>query len=135
VVVSWSPASLTVPVGQDFSMDVLIENANNVGHTPFWIVFNKDVIEVLGLDEGEFMSKDGNPVTFMHTVLKTGRVVVGLARHGRNPGVSGSGRLVSVRMRALAPGTTALSFTNNNVRDPNNRRLQATFVPGSVAVE
>ena len=65
-------------------MDVTIDNATNVGHAPFWINFNKDVIEVTGVDQGDFLGKDGKPVQFLHNVLATGKVVVGLSRIGKN---------------------------------------------------
>ena len=51
-VVWWQPASRTVAVGEEFVMEVVIETAVGVGHTPFWVIFDNRVVEILEVTEG-----------------------------------------------------------------------------------
>jgi general secretion pathway protein D len=133
-VVGFSPAQVTTTVGSEFQVDVVISNATDVGHVPHWIQFDPNILQFVSIAEGDFMNSDGTQTSFLTSVQPSGTIIVGLSRLGRRPGVSGEGRLCSVKFKAVAAGTATLRFSQARVKSPANRDLPASFGSATVTV-
>ncbi len=136
VVVQMVPSKSVYAVGEPVVVQIVVDNANNVGSTPFHLRYNKEVLQYLPPgQEGMFMKSDGANTVFLATdIAGGGEVVVGLSRLGAGQGASGSGILATFQFQAINPGECGFAFTGASVKDPQARNLPAAFnvVPVSV---
>ncbi len=81
---------------------------------PLQLSYNKDVLSLLTIQEGEFFSKDGGKTSFTQTI----QAADGVARAGvlRNSAsaVSGKGVVYTLQFKALKAGMATLAVTNVN---------------------
>jgi len=134
-VITLDPSSGTQAAGDDFTVNILIQSAQHVGHVPFYLSYDPEVLKAVSCSEGTFMSADGTATTFLSDITGPGEIIVGLSRLGRETGANGSGILATVLFRATSPGQSALLFSNAHVKDPLNGTLPSNFVDGSVSVQ
>jgi general secretion pathway protein D len=129
VVVQMAPSKNSYQVGETVVMQVMIDNANNVGSTPFHIRYDTNVLQYMPpAAEGFFMNADGANTVFLATdIAGGGEVVVGLSRMGAGEGATGSGLLATFQFQAINPGDCGFAFTGASVKDPQARDLPAAF--------
>ncbi len=119
----------------ELRVHVLIENAGGVASVPFHLRFDPRVLRFEQALQGPFMGSDGQAAIVMAAPLSSGDVVVvGAARLGAVPGVSGSGEICTLRFRVLAPGATTFTFSEAAVRAPSGADLPASFLTTTVVV-
>jgi len=117
-----------VAVGDRVSVQILIDNGTDVGHTPFYVDFNPAVLRFVAGDEGSFLASDGQPTAFFATSNAGGAsVVVGLSRLGRVAGVDGSGELCQLHFEVVGTGNAGLGFSRAKVRNSSNRIVPSIF--------
>ena len=135
--ISFDPAFLTVPAGQDFKVSVVISNASGVGSVPFHVTFDPAYVDfVSAARTSPFLSQDGAPVFVLATPGAAGReVIVGLSRHGSRPGVSGQGTLIELTFRPKAAGSTALGLSGVAVLDPKAQPMPAESGSMTVVIQ
>jgi general secretion pathway protein D len=134
-VVRIDPATVILRPEETIQLDVLVEDATNVGAVPFYLLFDPAVVHVLSASEGSFLNADGSPTSFMTSIDNTnGRLIVGLSRLGGDEGASGSGTLITLEIQATGAGETALAFSRAAMRDPSAAPLPARFLNGTVLV-
>jgi general secretion pathway protein D len=131
------PSSPAYRVGDTVVLNIIIDNAQNIGSTPFHLRYNKDVLQFVEPGtEGPFMSSGGAQTVFLAGDLGGGgEVVVGLSRMGGGEGVSGSGTLATFQFLATNPGPCNFAFTGASVKDPQARNLPAAFETAVVEVQ
>jgi hypothetical protein len=113
----------------------MIANATDVGHVPFHLVYDPQVLQFNYGEEGFFLGSDGAPTAFFAAASGGGgTVVVGLSRLGQTSGVSGAGDLCVLHFTAVGAGTTSLAFSSENVKGPDGDPLPSFFAPVSVTV-
>ncbi|HXF51791.1 MAG TPA: hypothetical protein VNM43_08935 [Dehalococcoidia bacterium] len=109
-----SPSTITAPVGTEFTVDVTIANASNVGAYEVTVLhaFNNvggieiGVFEVVSVTNGPFLGSTGRPVTCFDPRIDNLGVRFGCVTSGpQPPGAGGSGVLATVRYRVLKPAT------------------------------
>jgi hypothetical protein len=124
------PSTSEPSVGDVVSIVIAIDGAANVGHAPFHLHFNPQVLRFEFGAEGSFLGGDGQPTAFFASATSDGgSVVVGLSRLGRVPGIAGNGDLCMLQFSVVGAGNAALSFARAKVKDPNNQILPAVFQP------
>jgi general secretion pathway protein D len=64
-----------------------------------------------------------------------GEVVVSATRQPNTPGVNGTGTLLGIVVRALAPGTSALQILEVNARDSQQRTIPLVSGEGTIQVQ
>jgi general secretion pathway protein D len=124
-------------VGELVTIQIMIQNAYNVGSVPFHLRYNKDVLQYQPPgEEGPFMNADGaNTVFLASDTGGGGEVVVGLSRMGAGEGASGAGVLATFRFLAVNPGDCGFAFTGASVKDPQARNQAAAFNTAAVEVQ
>ncbi len=134
--VNIQPSVVSIARDSQFSVQVAIKDAENVAHTPFYLIFDPNFLEVENVTEGAFLGQDGKQVSFLHNINNsTGEIRVGLSRLGALEGVNGSGVLAVVTFKAKAEGKTYLTFTNCSVKDPRAENLSSEWLPGEVEID
>ena len=97
---------LQVRGGQTFSVDLWIDAKKPVMTLPFALGFDASAVQVLSVDEGDFMRQGGvTPVTDSR-VDQGGQVLMTLTRKG-GAGALSTGKVATLNLRALAVNKTA----------------------------
>lgn len=136
-VVRLVPSKAVYAVGETVVVQVVVDNASNVGSTPFHLRYNAQALQFLPPGaEGPFMESDGIDAVFLSSDTGGGgEIVVGLSRMGAAQGISGAGTLAVFQFQAIAPGDCGFAFTGASVKDPQARNLPAAFNTAAVRVE
>jgi hypothetical protein len=134
--VTIQPPVVNATTGQAFSVQVVIDNGKDVGHTPFYLIFDPNYLEVMEVSQGGYLAQDGRQVSFLHSENNaTGEIRVGLSRLGATEGVNGGGVLAVVTFKAKERGKSYLTFTNCSVKNPRAENLPVEFLPAEVNVQ
>jgi general secretion pathway protein D len=136
-IVSLVPQSTALRVGDMLMVEVVMQNANNVGSTPFHLRYNPQVLQFVSpATEGPLLRMDGANTVFLATPTGGGgELVVGLSRMGAGEGITGTGTLALFQFQAIGPGEAGFAFTGAAVKDPQAVNLPAAFNTAVVQVE
>ena len=124
-----------VQVGDRVSIVIEIAGAADVGHVPFHVTIDPQVLQFEDGQEGNFLSSDGRQTAFFAAATGDGAaVVVGLSRLRRGDGIHGGGDLCVLHFNAVGPGDARLDFARAKVRDSGNRIVPAEFWGTAIVV-
>ncbi len=104
-----APARLAVAPGDTFEVRVQAETGRPVSHLPLSLSFDPAVLAVEKVDAGDFLGGSGE-AQVMSDAGRPGALVIGASRLGRIPGVKGRGTVARITFRAVAAGSSGLSF-------------------------
>jgi C1A family cysteine protease len=135
-VVKVNPASKTMPLGgTDAGVDIVVENAANVGAYQVDLLYNPNIVSVLEVKAGPFLGSTGRTVMPLSSIDNTtGLATFGANTIGAQPGASGSGVLATVKLQPKAKGSTALSLQNLLLLKPSGESLPASTQGGQLVV-
>lgn len=130
----FEPASVSLKPGQTTTIGVVVQNAQDLFSIPMLLQYNPAVISVEDVRQGGFLSGGTQQVAIVERVDKArGQAIVSATRMPNTPGVSGSGTLVGIVVKALAPGNSQLSIVQVNAKDSQQRPIQV--VSGEAAIQ
>ncbi len=125
----------TPSAGAQVAVRIMFDNARNVASVPFHVVFDPAVLQFTRATQGGLLGADGQQATLMAAVTADGnRLVVGDARLGPVPGISGSGELCTLWFTAVGPGVSPLAFDQASVWSAGGGTADVPFESGSVVV-
>ena len=128
-------SSQTVPVGDNFSVDIRIENVTNLGSYEWLLTFDPAVVEFVSVFNGSFLGNTGRTVFCPGAILDVGSVRFGCSTTGATPqGPTGSGVLSTVTFSALATGTSPLDLVWVQLSDPLAVDIPTAIQDGDVTV-
>ncbi|MCR4439993.1 MAG: FlgD immunoglobulin-like domain containing protein [bacterium] len=133
------PESLTALSGQPCSLNVVVDNAQNLGAFQFDLLYASDVVHATSATVGSFLGSTGRTVIpvgpQIDNASQPGRLTFGAATFGVNQGPDGTGVLATVVFAPQAIGQTALLLENVQLADIYGRVLSiATVVGGRIIV-
>jgi general secretion pathway protein D len=132
----FEPASVTLKPGETTTIGVVVQNVQDLYSIPLLLQFNPAVISVEDVRQGGFLSGGTQEVAIVERVDKErGQAIVSATRMPNTPGVSGSGTLVGIVIKGVAPGTSQLSIVQVNAKDSQQRLIQVVTSQGSVRVQ
>lgn len=106
-------APSSVPVGQQFSLDIKVSDVKDLASSPFVLTYDPVFVDFVAITEGAFLKNDGKPTAFSSkTDSAAGTVTVTAVRAAGNTGVSGSGTLATASFRAKNQGPASFAFRN-----------------------
>ncbi len=127
-------APSTVSNGQQFGVEIAVNNVNNIAGGNFLLNFDPIYVQFVSALEGGFFTKAGKTAAFSSKVdPKSGTVAISLAKSTGDGGVSGSGNIATVLFRAVNKGSVGFSFTNLAFSAADGK--PATILPFSTLVE
>lgn len=127
------PSSVTKTAGQDFTLNVYIENVTDLFYANVYLSYDPSKISYKSGTEGDFLTQGGTGVSFSASA-QNGVVVIGITRLGSSSGgVSGTGTLCSVTFSAAVAGTSTVTIDqdSSDFRDANNNSIAITVKNGS----
>ena len=109
-----STDATNVRVGDTFTVHVNAEKVTDLAGWQFDLTFNPDVLEVVEVNEGDFLKTDGETTFFQQgTVYNAAGKIAGLSSALISKGgVTGTGTLLSVVFSAKADGNSRLALHN-----------------------
>ncbi len=100
---------------------------------PLLLQFDPKVISIEDVRQGGFLSGGTQEIAIVERVDKErGQAIVSATRMPNTPGVSGSGTLVGIVIKGVAPGNSQLSIVQVNAKDSQQRPIQV--ISGEAAI-
>ena len=122
--IRFEPQSLTLKVGQKATIGILIDNVNDLVSIPLLLQYNAAVISVEEVQHGGFLSGGNQEVPYVQQIFPDkGQAIISATRGPNTQGVSGSGTLMGIVVKALAPGASNLSIVQVNAKDSQQRPI------------
>ena len=87
-------------------------------------------------EHGGFLSGGTQEIAIVsNTDNKKGQSIISATRQPNTPGVSGSGTLLGIVVKGIAPGSSAISIVQENAKDSQQRPIQLVTSEATVQVE
>jgi general secretion pathway protein D len=121
----FDPPSITTANGGTFTVNINMSGGNDVASVPLQITYDPKHLAVVKIDNGDFLTKDGQPVALVHRDDgTTGTLVASAARPPGTAGVSGQGTVFTITFTAKDKGSTVLSITRPGARNSQQQSMQ-----------
>jgi general secretion pathway protein D len=122
--IRFEPQSLSLKAGQTATIGVVVENVSDLFSIPLLLQYNPAVISVEEVQHGGFLSGGTQEIAIVQQVFKEkGQAIISATRRPNTPGVSGSGTLIGIVVKALAPGSSNLSIVQVNAKDSQQKLI------------
>ncbi len=140
----FEPQSVALKMGQEATIAIAVDNVTDLFSIPLLLQFNPAVISIEEVQQavgqggsGGFLSGGGTQtIAVVDRIDKDrGQAVISATRQPNTPGVSGSGTLVAVKIKALAPGTSNLSIVQVNAKDSQQRLIPLITGEATIQVQ
>ena len=125
------PANVNQTVGSTFQVAVMLNNARDVYSVPLQLQFNPAVLQLVNVDAGDLLSRDGQAVAIVHRDEGNGLVTISTSRPPNVAGVNGQGSVATLTFKATAAGDSNLALVKVGARNSVQANLPAV---GSQAV-
>jgi general secretion pathway protein D len=124
------PPTSNQPVGSTFQVAVMLGNGRDVFSVPLQMKFNPAVLQLVNVDSGDLLSRDGQLASLVHRE-DNGLVAISTTRPPNAPGVNGQGSLCTLTFKAVAAGDSDLTLVKVGALNSKQANLPAV---GSQAV-
>ncbi len=121
------PAQSSVAVGQEFSLDVFVQDATDAANLTLNLSYDADFLEFVDSSAGGFLTSDGLQGAVTVSPSGGNRLLIGARRAPQDGGVSGSGTLTTLRFRSIAAGESFLNLQGSAFQGSTGEVLEARF--------
>ena len=134
--IRFEPQSLSLKAGQTATIGVVVEGVNDLFSIPMLLQYNPAVVSVEEVRQGGFLSGGTQEIAIVQQVIKDkGQAIISATRQPNTPGVSGSGTLLGIVVKALAPGSSNLSIMQVNAKDSQQKPIPLVSSEATVQVQ
>jgi general secretion pathway protein D len=139
----FEPGALSLKVGETKTVAVVVENVNDLFSIPMLLQYNPAVISIEefqhAMTEGQhggFLSGGTQEIAIVSNVNREkGQAVISATRQPNTIGVSGSGTLLGIVIKGIAPGSSNLSIVQQNAKDSQQRPIPLVTSEATVQVQ
>ena len=135
VTLSVVPANSTQTVGSTFQVAVMLGNGKDIYSVPLQMQFNPAVLELVNVDAGDFLGRDGQAVAIVHRDEGNGLVTISTSRPPGVAGVSGQGSVCTLTFKAKAAGDSNLGLVKVGAHNSAQATLPAVGTQAVVHVK
>jgi len=122
--IRFEPRSVSLKVGQKQTVGIVVENVNDLFSIPFLLQYNPAVISVEEVQHGGFLSGGTQEIAIVQRVDKErGQAIVSATRQPNTAGVSGTGTIMGIVVKGIAPGSSNLSIVQVNAKDSQQKPI------------
>ena len=129
------PANSNQTVGSTFQVAVMLGNGKDIYSVPLQLQFNPAVLELVNVDAGDFLGRDGQAVAIVHRDEGNGLVTISTSRPPGVTGVSGQGSVCTLTFKAKAAGDSNLGLVKVGARNSAQAALPAVGTQAVVHVK
>jgi general secretion pathway protein D len=139
----FEPQALSLKVGETKTVAVVVESVNDLFSIPMLLQYNPAVISVEEFQHavgdgqhGGFLSGGTQEIAIVSNINKEkGQAVISATRQPNTAGVSGSGTLLAIVIKGIAPGASNLSIVQQNAKDSQQRPIPLVTNEAAVQVQ
>jgi general secretion pathway protein D len=139
----FEPGGLVLKAGQTATVGVVIDNVTDLYSIPLLLQYNPGVISVEEVQhaagqggQGGFLSGGTQEIAIVQQINKErGQAIISATRQPNTPGVSGSGTLLGIKIKALAAGSSNLTIVQVNAKDSQQRPIQLVTSEATIEVQ
>jgi general secretion pathway protein D len=139
----FEPGALSLKVGETKTIAVVVENVSDLFSIPMLLQYNPAVVSIEefqhAVSEGQhggFLSGGTQEIAIVSNVNKEkGQAVISATRQPNTPGVSGSGTLLAIVIKGIAPGSSNLMIVQQNAKDSQQRPIPLVTSEATVQVQ
>jgi len=131
----FEPSTIPMKVGDTTTVGIVVENVKDLSSIPLLLQYNPAVISVEEVRHGGFLSADSQAAIVQQPNQAHGQEIISVTRTPNSAGISGTGTVVAIVIKALAPGNSQLSIVQVNARDSQQHPIQLVTVEGAVKVQ
>jgi general secretion pathway protein D len=130
------PRSLSLKAGQQATVAVVVDNVNDLFSIPFLLQYNPAVISVEEVQHGGFLQGGNQEIAIVQRVDKEhGQAIISATRQPNTVGVNGTGTIMGIVVKALAPGTSSLTIVQVNAKDSQQRPIPLVTSEATLQVQ
>src|SRR5260370_6241585 len=120
----FDPQTVSLAPGQTTTLGISVDNVADLYSIPMILQFDPTVISVQDIQHGGFLSSGNQEIAIVKGGDESkGQLMIAATRQPNTPGVSGSGTLLGIVVKALKPGATQLSIVQVNAKDSQQKPL------------
>lgn len=139
----FEPGAISLKVGETRTIAVVIDNVNDLFSIPMLLQYNPAVISIEEVQHavaegksGGFLSGGTQEIAIVSNVNKEkGQAIISATRQPNTQGVSGSGTLLGIVVKGVAPGSSSLQIVQQNAKDSQQRPIPLVTAEGTVQVQ
>jgi general secretion pathway protein D len=134
--IRFEPQTLSLKAGQTATIGVVVENVNDLFSIPMLLQYNPAVISIEEVRHGGFLSGGTQEIAIVSQNFKDkGQSIISATRNQNTPGVSGTGTLIGIVVKALAPGSSNLSIVQVNAKDSQQKLIPLVTSEATLQVQ
>ena len=132
----FDPARTILKPGDSTTLGLAVSNVNDLFSIPLLVKYDPAVVRVEDVRDGGFLSGGDQGIAIVHSIDQAhGQVIISATRKPNTPGVNGSGTLLGIVIRGLAPGNAALQILQVNARDSQQRTIPMVSSEAAIQVQ
>jgi general secretion pathway protein D len=130
----FDPQTVNLAPGQTTTLGISVDNVADLYSIPMILQFDPTVISVQDVQHGGFLSSGNQEIAIVKGGDESkGQLMIAATRQPNTPGVSGSGTLLGLVVKALKPGNTTLSIVQVNAKDSQQKPL--ALITGEATIQ
>ena len=132
----FDPPIVRLKAGDRTTLGLAVANVSDLYSIPLLIHFNPAVVQVEEVKDGGFLSGGTQQIAIVQRIdSQRGEIVVSATRQPNTPGVNGSGTLLGIVVRGIAPGNSDLQILQVNAHDSQQRTIPVVSGAASIQVQ
>jgi general secretion pathway protein D len=134
--IRFEPRSVSLKAGQTTTVGVVVDNVNDLYSIPLLLQYNPAVVSIEEVQHGGFLSGGTQEIAIVSRVDKEhGQAIISATRQPNTPGVNGSGTLMGIVIKGIAPGSSNLSIVQVNAKDSQQKPIPLVSSEATVQVQ
>lgn len=134
--IRFEPQGLTLKAGQTTTVGIVVDNVSDLYSIPLLLQYNPAVVSIEEVQHGGFLSGGTQEIAIVSRVDKEhGQAIISATRQPNTPGVNGSGTLMGIVVKGLAPGASNLSIVQVNAKDSQQKPIPLVTSEATVQVQ
>jgi general secretion pathway protein D len=134
--IRFEPKGVSLKAGQTTTVGIVVDNVNDLFSIPLLLQYNPAVVSVEEVQHGGFLSGGTQEIAIVSRVDKEhGQAIISATRQPNTAGVNGSGTLMGIVIKGIAPGSSNLSIVQVNAKDSQQRPIPLVSGEATVQVQ
>src|ERR1700722_1701439 len=132
----FEPRNMSLKVGETATIGVVVDNVNDLFSIPFLVQYNPAVVSVEEVQHGGFLQGGNQEIAIVTNINKEhGQAIISATRQPNTMGVSGTGTIMGIVVKAIAPGTSNLSIVQVNAKDSQQKAIPLVTSEATLQVQ
>ncbi len=134
--IRFEPSTMNLSPGQTTTIGVVVDNVTDLFSVPMLLQYNPSIIHVEEVRHGGFLSGGTQEIAIVQRADNDhGQAIISATRQPNTAGVNGSGTLLGVVIKGIAPGTTNLSIVQVNAKDSQQKPIPLVTSEATIKVQ